>query len=175
MAFDGEIIREESFITLSTLANITAIKFTGGPAITEDFRILKSEISCFIIGIDDTDPAGGLHLGMCNGDISVADIAGCLRANGPLNRSDRDKQEESMRRVKLLASGQTDPQGSNSGATVLVVKFNNETGGPMITEKTPWTYGKAAGWDFFIYNNSGGSLITGGQGRLLATHYGVWV
>ncbi len=174
MAFEGEIIREESFVTLSTLANITSIKFDN-PAITEDFRIIKSEIFAFITGLDDEDDPSGLHLGIANGDLSVAQITAALRANGPLHRADRDKREESMRRVKLLSRAETNPQGPNNAGTLIVAHFKNDMGGTKIVEKTAWTYGKADGWNFFIYNNSGGALQTGGQGRLLATHFGVWV
>ncbi len=174
MAYDGEIIREESFVTLSTLGNITAIKFDN-PSITEDFRITKSEVICNVLGIDDSQDPSGLVLGLANNELSVAEIVECIRANGPLDRNDRVNHEEAFRWVKLLSTGVTESLGPGSGLTTVAAKFPNEHGGPIIEVVAPWTYSDPEGWCFFIYNNTGFAMTDGAQGRLLATHYGVWV
>ncbi len=50
----GQIIREIQIVALATLADQAAIKFSG-LTLTEDFRILKSEIAAGVISLDDDD------------------------------------------------------------------------------------------------------------------------
>ncbi len=160
----GQIITERSVITLAALLNGAAIKQTAPVAITDDFRILKSE---YAIGF--TGHTGGevpVDVYLCNNDLSVTDIADALDAQGPLNKSDRDLSERSMRSVKLLGTLQIATTGHVIGA-------NNEHG--VVVLKHPWTYTKGVGWALAAHNNSGLTLTTGTVIRFAAKHYGVWV
>ncbi len=172
--FDGSIIREVATVTMGTLADQAAVTFSQ-LTISEDFRILKSEIVAGIIGMSDDEQTTGLVFGICNGELSDAEIAECLTAGGPLDRNDALRKERSNRWVKMLSAGQSDPLGPGSGTGLKEVIFKNETGGSIIESKNRWTYSDPEGWLFFIFNNSGSALGTGATGRLLATHYGVWV
>jgi len=172
--FDGTIITEVQTVSLSTLADQAAIALTK-LTLTEDFRILKSEIFASIIALDDTDAVDGLLLGIANGALSATQIAEAIAANGPLGRDDRDDEEEASRWVKVLSRLIVTPQGANSGATAVAGYFPGDNGGTMLVSKDRWTYSDPAGWQFFVFNNTGAALTTGSQARLSAKHFGVWV
>ncbi len=174
--FDGEIIRQVAVISdLGALADQAALKF-GDLTIEEDFRILRTEQTCCIVGLDDLIPgANGLLMGICNGELSVAEIAAALGINGPVNRNDRDKHEKAGRWVKVLSALVLQNPTSTSTRTVVDGIFLNETGGPIIVSKDRWTYSDPEGWSYFIFNNSGTALQAGAKVRSQETHYGVWV
>ncbi len=173
-SFMGNIMTEVQTIALGALADQAAIKFSS-LTLTEDFRILKSEIVAGIVSLDDDEAIQGLLFGICNGELSVAEIAAAITAGGPLDRNDRANAEEASRWVKVLSAAEYHNVGHNSGRTVVDARFPNETGGPVIVSKDRWTYSDPEGWNFFVFNNTGSVLITGATGRLTAKHYGVWV
>ncbi len=163
----GQIIRE--FITdgaLGALAAKDVVAFQG-PAIAEDFRILKSEVYAIVNALT-TNEANGLLFGIANGELSAAEIEECIEAQGPLNANDRVATERAMRNVKILGMGHAEPEAGTE------VTFENEHGGPLLLNKHRWTYHNPQGWDWFIYN-IGGSLTTGGLLQLVASHYGLWI
>ncbi len=173
--FDGAIIREVQTISLSTLADQAAIAFSV-LTLSEDFRILKSELTAGIRGLDDEDISQGLLLGIANGELSAAEIAACLTSGGPLDRNDRANQETAERWVKILSSLEMNyPNNTASAKTQVDGIFKGEGGSSVIVSKDRWTYSDPEGWQFFIFNNTSNSLVTGAQARLQATHYGVWV
>ncbi len=172
--FDGEIITEIQTIALSTLADQAAIKFTQ-LVLTEDFRILKSEIFAFWAEANDDDNMTGLMFGIANNELTVSEIAEAITAQGPLDRNDRGKHEHTGRWVKVLSQGITLPQGPNNAQTGIQGIFPGEGGAPMITSKDRWTYSDPEGWCFFIFNNTGSAMLTGTKCRLSAKHFGVWV
>ncbi len=172
--FDGAIIREVQTIALATLADQAAIGFSV-LTLSEDFRILKSEIVAGIVNLDDEENVVGLQLGIANGELSAAEIAQALVAQGPVDANDRLAQERAERWVKILSAAENVPTPPISGRTTADAMFKGDDGGPVIRSKDRWTYHDPEGWQFFIFNNTGGSLATGATARLTATHYGVWV
>ncbi len=164
----GIIVRERASQALGTLADGVVI-LLGGLTPTEDFRMLKSEVIAYIIGLTAGDDMNGLLFGIANGELSVAEIKECLEIAGPLDRNDRDGHEKALRNVKILgAIGQI-------GETDTVAQFKNENGGPTLINKHRWTYNNPEGWSYFLYNNTGSAMITGSTCKLYATNYGVWV
>ncbi len=163
----GAILRERVVSgALGALAAQDAVAFTG-LVLTEDFRILKSEIIAFVSNL--TPPEGsGLIFGIANGDLTAAEIEEAIEAAGPLDRNDRIPTEQAERNVKTLG---VITDVSVTGKTNII--RNNEDG-PMIESKHRWTYSNPEGWDWWIYN-LGGSLTTGALLQLYAVHYGVWV
>ncbi len=164
----GAIIREDLVQDLASLGAGVAIAIGTKLDINEPFRILKSELTCFLRDL----PAGlgeGLHLGLANGDLSVADIKACIEISGPLSPQDRDKQEAAERFVKVISLFEPGDVASVSNGP-----FKNETGGPVLVVKPRWTFGEAESWQFFIYN--AGEILTGSTDCVIrATHYGVWL
>ncbi len=164
----GVIIREQTSKALSTLAaNTTILVDTNDLAIGEDFRMLKSEIAAHIEGLTAGE-GSGLIFGICNGELSVAEIAEALTNDGPSDRNDRGPQESAERFVKVLSQldlGQADTKGA----------FRNDTNGPIIVAKPQWTFSNPEGWNFFVHNDGPSALTTGATMRLLMTHFGVWV
>ncbi len=160
----GVIVRESDVIVLGALANAVAIKQSNPVAITDDFRILKSEYTIGMTG--HTAGESPIDLYLVNNDLSVADIAAAVIAQGPLNKSDRDREEAAERSVKLVGTLQQQAVGHALGP-------DNQHG--LITIKHAWTYTKGVGWALVAHNRSGGTLTTGTVVRFAATHYGVWV
>ncbi len=164
----GAILRLNASIALSTLGSGAAIKLSGLIALTEDFRLLKSEILADISGLTGGE-ADQLVLGMCNNELSNAEIAECIVAGGPVDRNDRLAQERAERWVKLLGKMVlTDSSGTQG-------YFRSETGGPLIIVKPRWTFSDPEGWAYFIFNNGAAALTTGATARVLATNYGLWM
>ncbi len=161
------IIKETQLTVLGGLAAGAAVVVTG-PAITDDFRIIKSEVHASVEGLTAGE-GNNLVFGIANGDLSAAQVAESFVTDGPVNASDRDKAEEAGRFTRMLSgSAQMDDAGT-------IRQLLNEHGGPIIEKTIRWTFSKGVGWDWFIFNNDGGALTTGSTLRLMATHYGVWV
>lgn len=174
-SFMGKIITEVQVIALGTLADQTALKFSA-LVLKEDFRILKSEIVAGIVELDDEEIIQGMLFGICNGELTVAEIAAAVVAGGPLNRNDRGKSEDASRWAKVLSAAQFNGVGHpNTTRTTWDAQFPNEHGGPIIISKDRWTYSDPEGWNFFVFNNTGSAMITGATARLTAKHFGVWV
>ncbi len=163
----GAIIKERTSVALGTLGQNVVIKVDGAPVVlTEDFRILKSEVYAEIIGLTGGEGAG-LLLGIANDELTVAEIAEAINLSGPVDRNDRVAQERSERAVWLISA--LDELG---GATV--GRYHGQQGGPMIEWKKRWTFSNPEGWIFFLFNEDA-ALTTGATIRIVATHYGVWL
>ncbi len=163
----GVIIRSHQTVALGTLAAVTAIKLGSDISITEDFRMLKSEVLGFIEGLTAGEGTG-LMLGIANGELSVAEIVECLLADGPDDRNDRLKQEKAERYVKIVAQYEG---GKADTAGVLV----GENADRKLTVKPRWTFSNPEGWDWFIFNAGGSALTTGATAKLITTDYGLWL
>ncbi len=161
----GAILRSNENIALATLADNTAIKFSSNITLSEDFRVLRADILCHITTVTQGEGTG-LVLGACNDELTVAEIAETLVADGPSDRNDRVVQERTERKVDLLSSGI-----ENEGSVI----FLGDDGGTVIHWKPRWTFSDPEGWAYFIWNHSGSTLNTGMQARLMQTVYGVWV
>ncbi len=164
----GVIIREQRSQALTTLNNATALLIGTKLVTTEDFRMLKAEIQCFVTGLTAGEGTG-LMLGLADGDLSTGEIAGVIQAQGPLDPNDIVQTDVAMRPVWLLGALDVD-------VNELTAAFRGEGNSPMIEAKPRWTFsnqGKA--WNWFIWNNSGGNLTTGALASILAKSFGVWV
>ncbi len=163
----GAIIKERTSVALGTLAQNVAIKLDGAPVVlAEDFRILKSELMAQIEGLTSGE-GSGLHLGIANDELSVAEIAEAINLSGPVSRNDALQSERAERAVWLI-SALTGPSDQ------VDQRFRGSEGGPMITWKKRWSFFDPQGWIFFIWNESA-ALQTGAVARCVATHYGVWL
>ncbi len=163
----GAIIRELTAITLGALGAQDAV-IAGGPAITDSFRIIKSEVEMVITGLTDNE-GGGIYLGLANGALSAAQIEVAMETVGPLSRSDRVNTEQAERYTKLLGGVDGIVEGP---ATVL--RLINKQGGHIVEETIRWTFTNTAGWNWFLYN-LGSAMTTGATAQVLAKHFGVWI
>ena len=163
----GVIIREQASQAIGTLAANTALIIASGDlTITEDFRMLKSEIIAHVDALTSTE-GEGLILGICNGDLTVAQIAAVMQLDGPSDFSDRDGIEVAERFVKAIS--QLDTRDLTNAV------FKNENGGPIIVIKPRWSFSNTHGWNFFVYNDGANAFTTGAVVRLIMTHFGVWI
>ncbi len=157
----GQIVLETNVVTLGTLADNTAILADGSITIGEDFRILKTE---YFVGLNEAVAAGDgpIYFGICDGELSEAEIAEVMVQAGPLNRNDNVRSEQAMRPLWLLE----------------VFGPNSETGQGNWRKgekNVRWTFSNPEAWNFFAFNQSGGALVTGNILRYRAKHFGVWV
>ncbi len=162
----GAIVWERRTQVLTTLADGTALIIGTKLAITDDFRMLKAQLKAFVDNITAGE-AGGLLLGLANGDLTEAQIGDCIEAAGPLNKSDRDKAELAERAVFIVS--QLAPDGG-SDAT-----FKGEHGGPIVEAKPRWTFTKGVSWNWFVYNSSGAALTTGAIVHIVSKNFGLWL
>ncbi len=158
----GAILRSKESIALGTLNVDTAIKLGSGITISEDFRLLKIEVWAHIDGLTAGE-GDGLMIGIANGELTVAEIAEALLADGPSDRNDRVKTERAERFVKIFGS-----------LNDLQHLFRGENGGHMLIVKPRWTFSNPEGWDLFIFNN-GVQFTTGATAKLIVTFYGLWL
>ncbi len=165
----GVILRESRSQALGTLANNAAILLGTKLAIVEDFRMIKSEVLCTLSGsAADEKP---ILVGIANGNLSVGEIGEALQVDGPAGPTEAIESERVMRGVWII--------GSTHGETAAGSDFTWESkkGGNthVLSIPTAWTFSNADGWNFFVFNDSGAVLTTGGDVRLRAKHFGVWV
>lgn len=150
-------------MALSTLAADTGT-LVGGPAIEEDFRILKSEINALIVDLNANDD-GLVDLYLVNGELSLAECEEAIELDGPIDRNDRLAVEKAERYVRYVGSFQQSGGQTNA-------RMND--GMPVII-KPRWTFSDTEGWDWMAYNHGTGALTTGASLKMKVTHYGVWV
>lgn len=164
----GVIIRNTTADALGALTQNDVVKLD---AITmgEDFRMLKSQIFSSISGLTAGEGIG-LLFGVCNGELSVAEIAECLTTDGPTDRNDRVLEEQANRFVQLL--GRYLPSGHQTSPTELILF--GEGGQPFVEHKPRWTFSNPEGWDYFVINMST-AITTGATAVMMNRHYGVWV
>ncbi len=163
----GAIIRESQSVTLGALARLAGVSLVG-PAITEDFRLLKSVIHATCESITAGEGAG-MSLYISNGELSTAERELAIETTGPLDRNDRLLMEQAERFVKLIGVVDT-----VAGADGIITFRDPVTNGPVLTPATRWTFNNPEGWDFLFYN-TGPALTTGGAGVVIGQHFGVWV
>ncbi len=164
----GIIIREDVSITLGALASQSAVKSVGGAALqTTSFRILKTEY--FIVMTTSWAAENDqVLLGIANGELSAAEIAACINANGPDDRNDRVKAELASRGVWMFDHLREQP-----GQTLGVNEIVNDNRKNEFAIR--WTFTPTEGWDWFVFNPLDGAITTGPVFRIFAKHYGVWV
>ncbi len=168
----GAIIKEQTTFALTALAGQDLVADDSAVLLDEDFRILKSEVTCVLTGMTSLE-GQGLILYMTESDLTSASIEANVEQNGPVSLGDPAAAEVASRWVRRL--------GMTVGPTVNETErvMRNEYGGPLLTIKPRWTFRRRrtaaqGGWNWAIYND-GVTLTVGGTARILATHYGVWV
>ncbi len=164
----GAILRESTTLTIGAIASGAAAIAVTDITLTEDFRLMKSEINAHVIGLTSGEGAG-LVFGIANGALSAAEIQAALIVDGPTGPSDRPAAEVAERRVKVLGM----VRKGTLPDTEMAIEGHN--GSLMIVHKGPWTYTNTDKWDWFLFNFSGGNITTGASVRILATHYGMWL
>ncbi len=162
---DMVIITDVDTITLLTLNDATALKQDNPLAITEDFRMLKMEIAATLTG--GTAGEGPLNLYIVDDELTVAEIAEAINAQGPLDRNDNLSKERAKRPVFLIGTF------INSGANEPIIGKDGQEG--VLQVKQRWTYANPEGWAIAIHNESGGNLATGGVVRMSMKFFGLWV
>lgn len=172
--FLGKIITEVQTLALGTQADQDALAMSQ-LTLSEDFRILKTEVQGIVVDFDDSPPIVGLMLGIANGELSNTEIAQAVTAQGPLDRNDRTAAERASRFVKIVGAAVPVPVHVSSSATKQNCYFAGKDGGPIITFNPRWTFSDPEGWVWFIFNNTGSAMVTGATARLIAKHFGVWV
>ncbi len=167
----GAIVKEQTSFTLGALAGQGFQLENDSVGLDEDFRILKSEITCTITGLTTTE-GNGLILYMTQGELTLALAEANIEGNGPNSPGDRDNIEIAERWVRRV--------GMTSGGDVATERVMlNEHGGPLLKINPRWTFRRRrtatqGGWNWGIYND-GATITSGASARVLATHYGVWV
>ncbi len=162
----GAIIKELTLVTIGALGSNDVVK-AAGPVITEDFRIIKTEVSCTLTALTAGEGTGA-SLGIANNDLSAAEIEESLEVTGPLFPGDRILQEKAERFTKIL--GEFVPGNVNTQ-----MLLQGPDGGSPVSATIRWTFGNSqAGWGWFVYNN-GAAITTGATAVVRAVHYGVWV
>lgn len=166
----GVILHElEVTTSLGTLASLAALKLAG-PSMDHKFRILRTDVGCYIIDAGSTKDVTGLWFGIANGDLTAAEIGEAL-TSVPTGPNDAIGNERAQRNVKLL--GILDVRGAPVAGTSFM--FVGPEGSPLMVNKHRWTYHETEMWDWFIFNNTGSDMTTGALATLTATHFGVWV
>jgi len=163
----GAMIRENNSLTVGTLLAADLVSMPA-IAVTEDFRILKTEVYAHIEGLTAGEGIG-LILGIADAELSDTEIEEALEINGPLDRNDRLSYEKVTRPVWPIAALEIVDAGG------LAQRFIGLNGGPMIEWKKRWTFSSPEGFEFWLYNDGVGTITTGATLKVLATHYGVWV
>ncbi len=159
----GVVIKGDSGPTaLGTLAAKTALQVALFP-VTEDFRLLKLESHW--TGRQFTVPDDQVLIGIADAELSVAEIAESINADGPNGRNDNLGMEQAERPVWLLEGVLPGINNSNDGTTGYIY---NEW-------KKRWTFSDPDGFQFFVWNPDIDPLVTGSAVGVIFTGYGVWV
>ncbi len=167
----GVMIRESNSQALGALAANAAI-FVSGPTLTEDFRMLKSEISAVVDSLTAGE-GGNLRLYLVQAGLTLAEAEAAIETTGPLRRGDRADDEIAERFVKVI--GQT-PEPPDAAGTDLAFR-DPHTDALLIVAKPRWTFPNLVGessWNYMVFN-AGGTLTTGSSVRMKNTHYGIWI
>ncbi len=149
-------------ITLSTLAAGAvlkgALKIDGGRE--QGVRISKMKAACMISGITTGD--GPLVIGLCNVDLSVAEIAEAFDAD-PQKELDTPASEQVMREIfPIWAQGKQSQQGADIW--------------PYRSIRYPWKNvieGNGLAW--FVVNHDASALQTGGIVNIESVTIGEWL
>lgn len=145
---------------LGALTDETIIKSSLTPAFGEDIWIISVDIN-FIIR-DGTSGETPLFVGLAHGDYTVAEILEAVNAE-VTDPDDKIAQEHAKRKVRKIGavySMGTAPQ-----------RFND---GKIFRQKVQFSVGDGHTIDFWIKNQSGATLTTGGVLEMDGVIYGRW-
>lgn len=163
------MIREHNQVAIGALAADSGVLFPA-IAVTEDFRMLKTEIYATATRLT-AGSSGELLLGLADAELSLAEVEEALQVNGPLDRNDRLNFERATRPVWII--GMIDGDATAEKGTT--APFRGADGGMMCSWKKRWTFSAPEGFNLFIYNKSDDAVVDSAIAHAVATHYGVWV
>ncbi len=142
-----------------TLASITALLFdTLMTGITTNFLLKKLRAELVVAGLTAGE---NVVVGLCSGDMTIAEIANVLNASifGPAETDEQALKKkiywETLRTIESL-----DP----------VYSVDQSLGGGKGIPQF-----EGVGFQWFIYNPTGGTLTTAGVVSGVAAYYGVWM
>ncbi len=168
----GAIVKEQTTFTLGALAGQAVVGSNSSVQLDEDFRILRSDITCVLTGMTSLEGVG-LILYMTEGDLTDPEVEANIEQNGPLRLGKQIEEEIASRWIRRV--------GITTGPTVNETErtMRNKWGGALLDLEPRWTFrrGRTAtegGWNWRVYND-GVTITTGASARIIATHYGVWV
>ena len=165
-------MKEQTVFALAALAAQDYVAANSSVQLDMDFRILKSDITCILMGITSLQGAG-LILYMAEGDLDAAAVEVNIEQNGSVRLGQQAEEEIASRWVRRVVVSPNDTVNNTERAML------NEHGGALLTLTPRWTFRRArsatdGGWNWGIYND-GETITTGAMAWVLATHYGVWV
>jgi len=165
----GVIIYESRSQAIGVLGANAGILVGTKLATTDNFRMLKGEVTAILSGLTAAE-GQGLLFGIADGDLTLVEIEEALDLNGPLDMGDLVIAEQAGRPVFVLGVYEIMEVASTQGL------FRDKlTGAPMITHKTRWTFRDASkGWNYFVYS-PGAAFTTGATVKIHAKSFGVWV
>ncbi len=164
----GAIVMESRSQALGALAAGVGILIGTKLAITEDYRMLKCNVTGLITGLTANE-GFGLALYLINGDLTLAEAEAKIEQNGPLSRHAKIENEIVSRFVRKV--GQTIAR--NSAATTATI-VDMHTNAPICVVKPRWTFGKVTSWQWLIYNH-GIVITTGATMQLKTESFGLWL
>ncbi len=165
----GQIIQQQLSIALLGLAGGNVV--SGTPLVmTQDFRVLKTEVYASIEGLTAGEGAA-LLLGIARGSLTDNEIEEGLSAAGPVGPNDTPANERSGRPVWIM--GASDIRGQQAG-NATKVQFSGEHGLQLVA-KPRWTFMRPDGWRYWVFNYDNSALTTGATVRMHVKSYGVWV
>ncbi len=164
----GAILHEARSQALGALGNDSGILVGTKLALTEDFRMLKAELSAVVTNLTTAEGAG-LVLYLVDGDLTLAEAEAQIEANGPLSRHDRVGTEIAERFVKKTAC-----VGQHGAGADDAVFRDMHTNAPIVVVKPRWTFGETTSWNWMVHNT--GTLLTTGATVIIKNQcYGVWI
>ncbi len=150
----------DSGITLSTLANATALSGSLVAALTEDLYCISADLTWSIQGL--TPGEGPVYVGVAHGDYSDTEITEALTVSltGPGNKIEQERSRRLVRRA-----------GGFPG--ILAEEVLND--GRPLRIKLKFTVQNPKTIKLFAFNRSGAALTTGGIVRVFGDLYGRWL
>lgn len=143
--------------TVGALANNAAVGTALADTLVSDNLLLS--IKCVHSLRNMTAAEGPVSVGVCIDDYTDAEIAEAILAQGAWDQSDREIQELARRRVRIIGIFPVD-----------YADMVLNDGRPLKT-KLNWKMFEGETLKFFVFNNSGAVLTTGGIYNVLGNAY----
>lgn len=153
-----QVLQVDIGMVLSTLADNTALALAM-TALADDFWFVSGDLTWVLRG--GSAGEGPIHVGIANGDLSVAEIKEAITAS-PVSRSDIVEREEAGRPVRKVGSfpGLSTNEALNDGKPI-----RTKISMYLAEEKELVAY---------AFNSSGGALTGGQVIEVYGSLYGVW-
>ncbi len=161
----GVIFRQEDVVNLGALAASGVIKQAAPPAMTDSFRMIKTEGTASLEFATAVEGDGPLEIYLVSDDLSTTEIVETIGVSTgiPLSRDDIVGGNTALRPVWLLGILPFVP--ITSGQSTLV----------MWSKTIRWTFGDSSGFAIVVHNTGSGGLTAGAFVRFRHTAFGLWV